>query len=305
MFYFLLLATFLLAAGTAGGEKLSANKIIHHTSPPRVTVPFVAPTMLPMNKLAHNCESAMGDVVTNCEKKAMTKYDPDHLNISASTTWETCCGVYMQLDCIKRSAVIMCPKATYDGFILYSFHMINFLKTTVCPKISYSNWKPMCDKDMSNAMVNRTIHNHRGKNDNKVVNLPSPTGPEKVCFKKLDKTKEVDKCLNKSVNIWNPDTKNLWDKADKDTCCAFYLTMDCVVEKAGTVCAKGEQSDMNNYKMSAMNIISSTICKKMPYSIDQKHQCDARYTKGASFDIHQGSMATIIGSLMLWIMMFY
>ena len=85
------------------------------TPPPMVNsnLTFTSPS-----EFAKDCLSGIGSIVDYCQDKANKHWDPTRLNTSDSTTWETCCALYEELDCYVQNAYTFCPTSTRQGELL-------------------------------------------------------------------------------------------------------------------------------------------------------------------------------------------
>lgn len=105
-----------------------------------------------------------------------------------------------------------------------------------------------------------------------LIKLPEPTGDEKACFQKLHNS-PVDyeqKCLNDSLNQWDPKRDKLFQGQVLDSCCAYYTAMDCLIEESGKICDASDAVHMKEYRSNSLKKLSTTLCKKVPADNSRK-----------------------------------
>lgn len=225
------------------------------------------PSFVPISDLAQDCMDAMGDIVQKCQNDSMSDWSSSKMHTKDSTTWETCCSVYQELDCYVRNSRKYCPVATRRKMILYKLNMVKYFNSTICTNIAYANWKKVCSKDAHDSEV----HKHNSTN---APSIPKATGLAKKCLDTLNTKDLVNKCSNASEARWNPDKKNQWEHPIVDTCCSTFQTIDCLQSEASKWCTKVNESlDMDEYARSAVGVLSVTLCKTVPYNTSMHTLC--------------------------------
>lgn len=221
--------------------------------------------------VAKDCFSAIGTpMVKVCQDKAGRDWDPAKLNTTTSTTWETCCALFEELDCYVKNANTFCPAQTRDAVAKYATKVAFYFHWAICQSVSFSDWKNSCD----NATHYAKAQNHTSELDNNpdakpsFVSLPQDDGPEKSCFNKLRTHTKVNleqKCQDQALNKWDPTRRKFMESAIGESCCSIYDALDCIQKEATNVCTDTELYDMANYSKKSVVAFSNTICKTVPY----------------------------------------
>ncbi|KAI2799828.1 hypothetical protein BLOT_014256 [Blomia tropicalis] len=226
------------------------------------------------NEYAKDCYNAQGkSMVQLCRNNAEKDNDPERLNRTLSTTWETCCTMYEEFDCYLQNAKTFCTKATRIELVKLVKKVVVLFQETLCGTVIQVGWKDWCDNMTHNSMIDRHKNSSRNDGTNKfdLINLPTPAKPEKKCFDKLKHTtvrnETIDfeeKCLNASLTKWDPDREKLFVSNVTESCCAYYEALYCIQNESKHFCNKSEQFNMYNYRHRSFLILSDTLCRKVP-----------------------------------------
>ena len=100
-----------------------------------------------------------------------------------------------------------------------------FFQTSLCHTVIDVSWHTYCDAKLRNSSHAKHPVPPVDPNFSKhLVELPPHNGPENVCFKELETNKNgdlVNKCMNDTLNIWDPYRNKTINGNMKDGCCAF------------------------------------------------------------------------------------
>lgn len=112
----------------------------------------------------------------------------------------------------------------YKKLFDYTTKVVIFFQSTLCHTVIDLGWRSYCDAKMRNASHAKHPNRPVNPSKEKLVNLPMHNGPERKCFDQLEQAKggdQVEKCMNETLNIWDPYRNKTLDADLTDGCCAF------------------------------------------------------------------------------------
>lgn len=281
-------------------------------APTTTEVPFTTPSMVDMQSwnftnpsdVAKDCFNSMGiSIVSYCQNKSEADYDPVKMHTTTTTTWETCCALFDELSCYTKQAANFCPTATRNALIAYSKKVAFYFNYAICPTIPFSTWQAVCNNETHaqiSSNVNHTLDNNPNLKPN-FVNLPPDDGPEKACFTKLRKATTAngtvinleEKCMDTSLDKWDPNRRKLMESAILEACCSIYDSLECIQKQSASVCTGTELTDMDNYRKKSLVAFSSSMCKTVPYE-KASQLCNAKAAaSGLTYSLFTAFIATL------------
>ena len=222
--------------------------------------------------LAKDCLTSIETTLEKkCQNMAEQNWDPIKLNSTTTTTWETCCSLFEELDCYVKNANTFCPKETSDAVIKYAKKIAYYFHGFICQSVSFSKWEIECKTDVHNLEE----QNHKKElNDNpqlkpEFVGLPPTDDLENECFEKLRTggKQNLEKiCHDKSLQKWDPFRRKFMNSSVLESCCSIYDSLDCLVKQSATVCTKEhDHANMLNYRTKSTTLLASKVCHTIPY----------------------------------------
>lgn len=262
-------------------------------------------TWMHPSEIAKDCLNSEGKTMVEvCQSHAEQDYDPARINTTKSTTWETCCALYEELDCYLGNAKVFCPDSTRMALVNYTQKVVIFFQDSLCHTVIHLGWKQWCNNQTHEAMAQYHRKDNHQKQD--FIKLPMANGPEKKCFEKLrhstvgnlTNVNQEQKCLNSSLNRWDPNRDKVDESYVLESCCAIYDTLDCIQQESNLVCDQSDAVDMTNYRVKSLSTLSATICKKVP-----SHQAHKLcYGTSAGYSVLSSALATLTTFLLLWML---
>lgn len=249
-------------------------------------------------------------IVDVCQNRAMADYDPYKMKDTKTETWEVCCSLFDEVSCYADNANDFCQPSLAKAVVRYSAKVGSFFSYSICKSIPYYSWKRSCNNETHAnevAQVNKTIHDHPSYQPN-FISLPPATGPEAACVRQLRANHSAmmvggkaynhfDGCLQQSLSSWDPAHQKLKQSKVRESCCATYQALDCVLASGHSVCASGQQqTDLANYVKSAQVMYDSTICRSVPAE-KRAALCKGGPAKGAAFSLAFGSPLALLAFL--------
>ena len=256
-------------------------------------------TWIHPSELAKKCyhpQSHNKTMVELCQSSGQNApYDSGRREAKTISIWETCCALYKELDCYLANAKFFCSNSTRKELINYTQKVVIFFQDSLCHTVIHVGWRQWCD----NQIHKEITQFHKKQEDNNqdgqgFIKVPMANGPEKNCFEKLrySQQKKVNnttvhrnntsnnyntnlnitintidleqRCLQISINKWDPYHSKLDESNVLESCCAIYETLDCIQYQASLICNETDIEAMVNYKMRSLQTLNTTLCKKVP-----------------------------------------